>query len=298
LREGLSKTRENFLQQLGRILSGRPKIDAQILEEIEELMITSDLGVRTTMMLMDELEKMTSCTGLEAASELVDRLRERTLLILKPMEAPLEIGPHRPFVIMAVGVNGVGKTTTIAKIANYLREQGMKVLLVGADTFRAAAIEQLQIWAQRVDVDVICQQKGADPSAVVYDALQAARSRRADVAILDTAGRLHTKTNLMEELKKIKRVASKVVTGAPHEVLLVVDAITGQNALSQTRMFNEALDITGIAVTKLDGTAKGGIIVALAAEFEIPIRYVGVGEGMQDLKVFSAEAFVHALFGE
>lgn len=298
LRRGLKKTRDNFIERLDRLLHGKARLDGQTLEEFEELLITADLGVQTTGRLIKEVESGVRRSQKNSPEALREFVKEGILGILKPREEPLIIGPSKPYVIMVIGVNGVGKTTTVAKLGWMWKAQGKEVILVAADTFRAAAIEQLEVWGRRAGVEVIRQKHGADPSAVVFDALQSARARGVDVVLVDTAGRLHTKVNLMEELKKVKRVAGKVVDGAPHEVLLVVDATTGQNALSQTRLFNDALGVTGIAMTKLDGTAKGGILVALASEFPIPIRYIGVGEKMEDLQVFDARAFVEALFGD
>jgi fused signal recognition particle receptor len=298
LRDGLRKTRDGFIRKLDRLLMGKVRLDAQTLEEFEELLLTADLGVRTTTQLIQEVEKKADRGEGDQPQLLRRHVQEGILRILEPREGSLEMGDQRPFVIMAIGVNGVGKTTTIAKLAKQWRERGLKVALVAADTFRAAAIEQLEIWGERVGVEVIRQQRGADPSAVVFDALKSAQARGTDLVILDTAGRLHTKVNLMDELKKIDRVAGKVIAGAPHEVLLVLDATTGQNALSQARMFHESIGVTGIALTKLDGTAKGGILVAVASELALPVRYIGVGEGMDDLQPFEARAFVDALFGE
>lgn len=298
LRDGLRKTRDGFIKKLDRLLMGRARLDAQTLEEFEELLITADLGVATTTRLIKDVESRISRHEAQNPELLRRCVQEAITELLLPRQAPLRPGPQRPYVIMVIGVNGVGKTTTIAKLGRLWKEQGMSVVLVAGDTFRAAAIEQLQSWGDRIGAEVIKQKHGADPSAVVFDALQSARARSTDMVILDTAGRLHTKVNLMEELKKIQRVAARLVEGAPHEVLLVLDATTGQNAISQARMFHEAVGVTGIAMTKLDGTAKGGILVAVASEFDIPIRYVGVGEKMDDLQVFDARSFVEALFGE
>lgn len=298
LKEGLSKTREGFIRKLDRLLLGKARLDSQTLEELEELLITADLGVATTTRLIREMESRMTRSEAGRPRLLRQYVREGILGILLPRQVPLRLGAESPYVVMVIGVNGVGKTTTIAKLGWFWRTQGLRVMLVAGDTFRAAAIEQLQMWGDRIGVEVVRQQHRADPSAVVFDALQAARARATDLVILDTAGRLHTKVNLMDELKKIQRVAGRVVAGAPHEVLLVLDATTGQNAISQARLFHEAVGVTGIAMTKLDGTAKGGILVAVASEFEIPIRYVGVGEKMEDLQVFDAQAFVEALFGE
>ncbi len=298
LKEGLKKTREGLVRRLDRLLMGKVRLEGETLEEIEEVLISADIGVKTTSRLIRDLEEHARRQDKDHPHILRERLREGITSILQLREGPLRLTGQRPFVVMAMGVNGVGKTTTIAKMARQWKDDGHKVLLVAADTFRAAAIEQLEIWGDRAGVDVVRQQKGADPSAVVYDALQAAKTRGTELVILDTAGRLHTKVNLMDELKKIQRVAAKVVPGAPHEVLLVLDATTGQNAISQAKMFHEAVGVTGIVMTKLDGTAKGGILVAIASELDIPIRYIGVGEKLDDLQEFDARVFVEALFGD
>lgn len=298
LKEGLRKTREGLVRRLDRLLAGKVRLEPETLEEIEEVLIGADIGVKTTERLIRDLESHADRQDRDRANILRERLKEGIAAILAAREETLVLSGHRPFVVMAIGVNGVGKTTTIAKMARHWRSAGHKVMLVAADTFRAAAIEQLEIWAERAGVEVVRQQKGSDPSAVVYDALRAANARGMDLVILDTAGRLHTKVNLMDELKKIQRVAGRVVPGAPHEVLLVLDATTGQNAVSQAKMFHQAVGVTGLAMTKLDGTAKGGILVAIASELDIPIRYIGVGEGLDDLQEFRARAFVDALFGE
>jgi fused signal recognition particle receptor len=298
LASGLRKTREGFVRRLDRALMGKVRFDAETLEEFEELLITADLGVQTTMHLVQEIEKKASRADLAQPEALRRCVQEAILDILTPREKPLEIGPQRPFVLMVIGVNGVGKTTTIAKLGKQWKDLGLRVLFVAADTFRAAAVEQLQIWGDRIGVEVVKQQQGADPSAVAYDALEAGKARGTDVVILDTAGRLHTKVNLMDELKKIKRVTGNVVSDAPHEVLLILDATIGQNTLSQARMFHETIGVDGIAMTKLDGTAKGGVLVSLASEMDLPIRYIGVGERTEDLQPFNAKAFVEALFGK
>jgi fused signal recognition particle receptor len=298
LKEGLRKTREGLVRRLDRLLAGKVRLEPGTLEEIEEVLIGADIGVKTTERLIRDLESHADRQDKDRANILRERLKDGIAAILAAREETLILSGHRPFVVMAIGVNGVGKTTTIAKMARHWRNAGHKVMLVAADTFRAAAIEQLEIWAERAGVEVVRQQKGSDPSAVVYDALRAAHARGMDLVILDTAGRLHTKVNLMDELKKIQRVAGRVVPGAPHEVLLVLDATTGQNAVSQAKMFHQAVGVTGLAMTKLDGTAKGGILVAIASELDIPIRYIGVGEGLDDLQEFRARAFVDALFGE
>jgi fused signal recognition particle receptor len=296
LSDGLAKTRDVVRSSLDRLLGRGP--DPVALEELETALIASDLGIHTVTRLMDRL-KAPQRGGSDRA-ESPQEIVTRTLLeTLKTCEGPsivqlVEQGP-KPFVILAVGVNGVGKTTTVAKLAQRFQELGKKTLLVAADTFRAAAIEQLQIWGDRVGVDVVRHQQGADPSAVVFDGVVAARSRNIEVLIIDTAGRLHTKANLMDELRKMKRILSRELPGAPHEVLLTLDATVGQNALSQARQFHEAVGVTGIALTKLDGTARGGIVVAIAEELKIPVRLIGVGEAAEDLQDFHAQEFVHAL---
>ncbi len=294
LKDGLIKTRKNFISKLDRILLGKKELDEEVIEQLEELLISSDIGVKTTLYLIEKIEERISRTKLDDVKEVKNALKEYLLEILLKNHSEL-IFNKKPFVIMVVGVNGTGKTTTIGKLANKYKNAGKNVLIAAADTFRAAAIEQLEEWAKRANIDIIKQKEGADPSAVVFDAVKAAQARDVDVLIIDTAGRLHTKINLMEELKKMKRVIKKVIPDAPHEILLVLDANTGQNAISQTKMFNEALDVTGIVMTKLDGTAKGGIVVAVTNEFGIPIRYIGVGEKIEDLREFNPKEFVEAI---
>ncbi len=294
LKDGLTKTRKNFISKLDRILLGKKELDEDVIEQLEELLISSDIGVKTTLYLIEKIEERISRAKLDDVKEVKNVLKEYLLEILMKNHSEL-IFNRKPFVIMVVGVNGTGKTTTIGKLANKYKNSGKKVLLAAADTFRAAAIEQLEEWAKRANIDIIKQKEGADPSAVAFDAVKAAQARDVDVLIIDTAGRFHTKVNLMEELKKMKRVIKKVIPDAPHEVLLVLDANTGQNAISQTKMFNEALDVTGIVMTKLDGTAKGGIVVAVTNEFGIPIRYIGVGEKIEDLREFNPKEFVEAI---
>ncbi|MGB9698131.1 MAG: signal recognition particle-docking protein FtsY [Thermodesulfobacteriota bacterium] len=296
LKEGLFKTRQGLVERIDQLIAGKRKIDEALLAELEEVLITSDLGVKTTQELLRNVTVKVQRKELEDADLLKKNLKEQMWQILSQQEKPLDISQAAPFVIMVIGVNGTGKTTTIGKMAQKFKSQGKSVLLVAADTFRAAAIEQLEIWGQRVGCEVIKQKSGSDPSAVVFDALQAAQTRHVDVVIIDTAGRLHTKVNLMEELKKVKRVISRQIPGAPHEVLLVLDATTGQNSINQAKMFNEAIGVTGIALTKLDGTAKGGILIAISAEFKIPLRYIGIGEKLDDLREFNAREFVEALF--
>ncbi|HIJ91073.1 MAG: signal recognition particle-docking protein FtsY [Desulfobulbaceae bacterium] len=300
LKEGLSRTRKTFVRQIDALFLGKRKIDAELLEDLEEILIMADIGANTTQELLDKTREQVRRNELGDGQALKKALKEMILGYLLNADRPADLAlPQQgPFVVMVLGVNGVGKTTTIGKLAHKFTQAGQKVLLVAADTFRAAASEQLQVWGKRVGVEVVAQQAGADPSSVVYDALDYARPRNFDVVLVDTAGRLHTKVNLMEELKKIKRVMDKKIPGAPHEILLVLDATTGQNAISQARLFNEAVDVTGLALTKLDGTAKGGIVINICHEFNIPIRFIGIGEQMEDLRDFEPNDFVEALFAE
>jgi len=295
LKTGLSKTHHGLVGRLDSLFSGKGAIDQDLLEELEELLITADLGVRTASRLLDALQSHTKSKDSDSPKEIKGVLQREILEILKTGERPVHID-QKPFVFMVVGVNGVGKTATIGKLGRYYKDGAKRVIFAAADTFRAAAIEQLEIWADRVGAELIKHQQGGDPSAVAYDAVHAARGRSADLLFIDTAGRLHTQVNLMEELKKIKRIVQREMPEAPQEVLLVLDATTGQNAISQARLFHEALEVTGIALTKLDGTAKGGIIVGICHELGIPIHYVGVGEQPDDLQPFNAEQFVQALF--
>ena len=300
LRQGLARTRRSFLDRVNDLLRGRRKIDRELLEELEELLITADLGVSTARELLESARQLAARDELADSAALKAIFREK---ITEYLQAPvagheLNFPDTGPLVIMVLGVNGVGKTTSIGKLAHKFRQDGRKVLLVAADTFRAAASEQLQIWGKRAGVEVVAREAGADPSSVVFDALDSNRGRESEVIIIDTAGRMHTKVNLVEELKKIRRVMGKKVPGAPHEVLLVVDATTGQNAISQARLFNEATGVTGLVLTKLDGTAKGGIVVNICRELRIPIRFIGVGEQMDDLRDFEPEEFAQALLGE
>ncbi|MCM2358919.1 MAG: signal recognition particle-docking protein FtsY [Geobacteraceae bacterium] len=296
LKSGLSKTHENLVGRIDTLLLGKKQIDAETLEELEEILLTADIGVSTAVELIRTLEQRLKRNELQDADALKSALKEEILARLARHCAQLDIGSHSPFVLMVIGVNGVGKTTTIGKLACRYTSEGKKVLLAAGDTFRAAAAEQLEIWGERTGVDVIRHQEGADPSAVVFDACKAALARKCDILMVDTAGRLHTKVNLMEEMKKIRRVIGREIPGAPHETLLVLDATTGQNALSQAKLFKEAAGVTGIALTKLDGTAKGGIVVAVCNEFKIPVRYIGVGELAEDLREFDPTQFVEALF--
>ena len=298
LKQGLSKTHEGFVEQMDRLFLGKKTIDQDLLDELEALLFAADLGMKTTHQLIEGVRQGLKRGDLEQPEKVREFIKQDILRILKAGEKPLTIdfAQTKPFVFMVLGVNGVGKTTTLGKIAHQYSAQGKKVLIGAADTFRAAAVEQLEIWAQRGGADLIKQSKGSDPSAVAFDTIHAAQARNADLVFIDTAGRLHTKVNLMEELKKLKRIVSRECPGAPHEVLLVLDATTGQNAISQAKFFHEAIGVTGIALTKLDGTAKGGIIIGITEEFRIPIRYIGVGEGMDDLREFNAGEFVQALF--
>jgi fused signal recognition particle receptor len=294
LRKGLSKTGAVLTTDIGELIHG--KIDDEVLEELETRLLQADVGMEATLEIINDLEKRVKRKQLADKQALIEALKEDMKTILEPSSKPLEISTdHRPFVILMVGINGAGKTTTIGKLAKHLLEQGKSVMLAAGDTFRAAAVEQLQTWGERNNVPVIAQGSGADPASVIFDALQAAKARNIDVLIADTAGRLHTQTNLMEELKKVKRVMAKLDETAPHEVMQVLDAGTGQNALNQARQFHEALGLTGITVTKLDGTAKGGILFAIAKQMGTPIRYIGVGEAVEDLRVFNAAEFTDAL---
>jgi len=297
LKEGLAKTRQNFVGKIETLVTGRKKIDEELYEELEEILIQADVGVDTSLELVEAVRKKVREQKVEDPEQLKEILKEEVSVILGEEVSPLNMADGLT-VIVVVGVNGVGKTTTIGKLANRLKEQGRKVLLAAGDTFRAAAIDQLEIWSNRVGVDIIKHNEGADPAAVAFDAVQAAKARKVDCLIVDTAGRLHTKTNLMEELKKVKRVIEREIPGAPHEVLLVLDATTGQNAVSQAKLFGEAAGVTGIALTKLDGTAKGGVVIAIKAELDVPVKYIGVGEGMDDLREFDSREFAQALFTE
>ncbi len=299
LKQGLSKTSASIGEGMASLFLGKKAIDDDLLEELETRLLTADVGVEATTAIMQNLARRVSRKELADSGALYKALQEELASLLKPVEQPLQIdSSKRPFVILVVGVNGVGKTTTIGKLAKKLQLEGKKVMLAAGDTFRAAAVEQLQVWGDRNNIAVIAQHTGADSASVIFDAVQAAKARGIDVLIADTAGRLHTKDNLMEELKKVRRVMGKLDDSAPHEVLLVLDAGTGQNAINQTKQFNQSVELTGLALTKLDGTAKGGVIFALAKQFGKPIRYIGVGEGIDDLRSFEADAFVNALFAE
>jgi len=298
LKNSLGRTRSRLTENVANLVLGKKAIDDEVLEELETQLLTADLGVDATQTIISDLTQRVSRNQLADAESLFIALREDMINILQPTCVPLHIPEQQtPFVILMVGINGVGKTTTIGKLAKQYQYQGHSVMLAAGDTFRAAAVEQLQTWGERNNIAVISQHSGADPASVIFDALQAAKARNIDILIADTAGRLHTQSNLMEELKKIKRVMGKLDSDAPHEIMLVLDAGTGQNALNQAIQFNEAVGITGIALTKLDGTAKGGIIFAIAKKMGLPIRYIGVGETIDDLRPFQAEEFVDALLG-
>ena len=297
LRQSLSKTRSGLTKRLDQLILGKKDIDEDLLEELEEILFTSDLGVTASQELIDLVRTGVARKELDNPEKLKIALKQNIIDFLNiPEPSHTSPGPEEPIIIMVIGINGVGKTTTIGKAANHYREQGKKVMLVAADTFRAAAVEQLVIWGERVGAEVVRQVQGADPSAVVFDAINAAVARKVDVVLIDTAGRLHTKVNLMDELRKIHRVTGRRLPGAPHHVWLVLDATTGQNAISQAEMFNKTLGITGIILTKLDGTAKGGIVVGISRQLEIPIRFIGIGEKIDDLRPFDAEDFVEAIF--
>jgi len=296
LKTGIQKTRAGLMEKLEDAISGRKEIDADVLEELEYALITADIGARTTAEILERIRQRIERHQVGDVAEIKNLIREHLLEILQATERPIPAVTEPPGVIMVVGVNGAGKTTSIGKLTRRLQSEGKTVLLCAADTFRAAAIEQLEVWAQRTGADMIRQQPGSDPSAVLFDALQAGRARKVDYVIVDTAGRLHTKTNLMAELEKMRRTAARVIPAAPHEVLLVLEATTGQNGLEQARKFTDSSAVTGIILTKLDGTAKGGVVVAISRELNLPIRYVGVGEQIDDLLPFEPETFVASLF--
>jgi fused signal recognition particle receptor len=296
LKRSLSKTHESIVGRMDTLLLGKKRIDTDTLEELEEILITADLGVKTTVDLIRTLEQRLKRNELQDGEALKKALKEEILLRLMANSSPLEVSGKSPFVILVIGVNGVGKTTTIGKLAAKYAGEGKRVLLAAGDTFRAAAAEQLELWSQRVGADIVRHKEGADPSAVVFDACKAAVARNCDVLIIDTAGRMHTKVNLMEEMKKIRRVLTREIPDAPHETLLVLDAATGQNALSQAKLFKEAAFVSGVVLTKLDGSAKGGIVVAVSHEYALPIRFIGVGEAVEDLREFDPAQFVEALF--
>jgi len=303
LDKGLSKTKENVFSKLTRIVAGKSKVDEAILDDLEEVLITSDVGVETTLKIISRIEKRIARDKYLDSKELSAILRDEIASMLTGDDAEeqgdfeLPAG-NKPYVIMVVGVNGVGKTTTIGKLAYHFKKNGKKVYLGAADTFRAAAVEQLTIWSERVGVPIVKQKMGADPASVAYDTLSSAAANHADVVIIDTAGRLHNKINLMNELTKIKNVMKKVVPDAPHEVLLILDGSTGQNAFEQARQFTAATEVTALAITKLDGTAKGGVVIGISDQLQVPVKYIGLGEGLEDLQVFRKKEFVNSLFGE
>lgn len=301
LDKGLEKSKTSFFSKLNKAVAGKSKVDASVLDNLEEVLVTSDVGVNTTLKIIDRIEERVAKDKYVGTTELNQILREEIAGLLsetnsgEATEFSIPEG-NRPHVIMVVGVNGVGKTTTIGKLAYQFKKQGLKVVLGAADTFRAAAIDQLQVWADRVDVPMIKQAMGSDPASVAFDTLQSAISSEADVVIIDTAGRLHNKINLMNELTKIKRVMQKVVDSSPHDVLLVLDGSTGQNAFEQAKHFTAATEVTSLSVTKLDGTAKGGVVIGISDEFQVPVKYIGVGEGIEDLQVFNKHEFVDSFF--
>lgn len=298
LKKGLTKTRENFTHSIERLIIGYADIDDDLIDELEETLLMADVGVKTTEMLIASVRKGIRNKDIQTPDDLIPFLEKEIVHILDRGESDTPMADCPPTVILVVGTNGVGKTTTIGKLSSYYRHQGKSVLLAAADTFRAAAIEQLEVWGKRADVQVIKHGEGSDPAAVVFDALQAAKARRTELVIVDTAGRLQTKSNLMQELEKIYRVIGREVPGAPHETLLVLDAGTGQNAISQAELFSQAAPVTGVVLTKLDGTAKGGVTIGITAQLDIPIKWIGVGEGIDDLRPFHAEDFVNALFAK
>jgi fused signal recognition particle receptor len=305
LDQGLEKTKQSFFSKIARAIVGKSRVDDEVLDNLEEILISSDVGVETTLKIIDRIQSRVSRDKVLGTDELNQVLRQEIAALLEEnnsnQNGQLEINPStdgNPYVIMVVGVNGVGKTTTIGKLAYQFKKAGKKVVLGAADTFRAAAVDQLIIWSKRADVPIVQQGMGADPASVAFDTLQSAKSQSADVVIIDTAGRLHNKVNLMNELSKIKRVMEKVVPGAPHEILLVLDGSTGQNAFEQAKQFSQATDINALAVTKLDGTAKGGVVIGISDQMKIPVKYIGVGEKMEDLQLFDKKLFVDSLFSD
>tara|TARA_B100001057_G_scaffold253223_1_gene253464 strand:+ start:2636 stop:3583 length:948 start_codon:yes stop_codon:yes gene_type:complete len=300
LDKGLEKTKESVFSKLTRIVAGKSKVDAEVLDDLEEVLITSDVGVQTTVKIIERIELRVAKDKFLGTPELNSILREEISELLSENHSEelqdFSIPDKRPYVIMVVGVNGVGKTTTIGKLAYQLKKKGFNVVLGAADTFRAAAIEQLEIWSERVGVPIVKQKMGSDPASVAFDTLQSATTQGADVVIIDTAGRLHNKVNLMNELGKVKKVMQKIIPDAPHEILLVLDASTGQNAIEQARQFTLATDVNALALTKLDGTAKGGVAIGVSDQFKIPVKYIGVGEGIEDLQSFNKGEFVDSLF--
>ena len=296
LKKGLTKTRENFTHNIERLIMGYADIDDELIDDLEETLLMADVGVKTTETLIAAVRKGIKQKEIRTPEDLIPFLEKEIVSILEAGENTFQMAENGPTVLLVVGTNGVGKTTTIGKLSAYYRREGKSVLLAAADTFRAAAIDQLEIWGKRADVQVIKHGEGSDPAAVVFDAMQAAKARNIDIVIIDTAGRLQTKSNLMQELEKIYRVIGREIPGAPHETLLVLDAGTGQNAISQAELFTQAAPVTGVVLTKLDGTAKGGVTIGIKSQLSIPIKWIGVGEGIDDLRPFRAEDFVSALF--
>jgi fused signal recognition particle receptor len=302
LDKGLEKSKESFFNKLGKVVVGKSTVDAEVLDNLEEVLITSDVGVETTLKVIERIEERVTRDKYLGVDELNKILREEIAALLSENNSDAfddfsVPGDIRPYVILVVGVNGVGKTTTIGKLAAQFKANGLKVMLGAADTFRAAAVDQLKLWGERVDVPVVAHGMNTDPAAVAFDTVKQAVEQNADVVIIDTAGRLHTKVNLMNELGKIRRVIKKFIEAAPHEVLLVLDGSTGQNAVNQAREFTKATEVSSLAITKLDGTAKGGVVIGISEEFKIPVKYIGVGEGIEDLQVFNKEEFVNSFFG-
>jgi len=302
LDKGVEKSRDGLLSKIGKSIAGKDQVDAATLDELEDALITSDVGVKTTVEIIDRIEARVAKDKFITQNELQELMRDEIVALLKDNkpDQPAEFDadfPHKPHIVLVVGVNGVGKTTSIGKLAHLYKIAGKNVVLGAADTFRAAAVDQLKIWSERAGVPIIQQGQNADPAAVAYDTVASAKAKGSDIALVDTAGRLHNKKSLMDELAKIKRVMGKIVDGAPHEILLVLDASTGQNAMQQAKAFTEVVDVTGLILTKLDGTAKGGIVIGVSNELNVPVKYIGVGEQIEDLQVFDRVAFVNALFG-
>jgi fused signal recognition particle receptor len=303
LEKGLEKTKTNIFSRISKAIVGKTRVDDDILDSLEEILVTSDVGVETTLRIIERIEKRVSRDKYLGTNELNQILKEEIIGLLQESSVAdfsdfIPAGQKTPYVIMVVGVNGVGKTTTIGKLAHQIKKSGRSVLLGAADTFRAAAVDQLRIWAQRVDVPLISQGMGADPASVAFDTVKSAMAGNIDVVIIDTAGRLHNKINLMNELSKIKKVVQKLIPEAPHEVLLILDASTGQNAFEQAKQFTAATEVNAVALTKLDGTAKGGVVIGISDQFKIPVKYIGVGEGIEDLQVFNRQEFVETLFNQ
>ena len=301
LTKGLEATRKSFFSKLGTAIAGKSTVDVALLDDLEEVLVTADVGVTTTLKIIDAIEARVAKDNYLGTKELSLIIKEEISRILADQQPPIPFSfsdsyTHKPHVIMVVGVNGVGKTTTIGKLAHHFKTAGKKIVLGAADTFRAGAIDQLQVWADRSDVPLVKQQMGSDPASVAFDTLESAVKQEADIVLIDTAGRLHNKVNLMNELSKVKRVMDRVVPEAPHEVLLVLDGSTGQNAFEQAKQFSQATEVTSLAVTKLDGTAKGGVVLGISDAFQIPVKFIGVGEGIDDLQIFNVDAFLHSFF--